>query len=54
MLKRAMRFVPTVLLIMVLLTVLMDLGLLMMEWMGYWTNFTDSMPVGLYKETGKK
>ena len=54
MIKRAMRFVPTVLLIMVLLTVLMDLGLLMMEWMGYWTNFTDSMPVGLYKETGKK
>lgn len=54
MLKRVMRFVPTVLLIMVLLTVLMNLVMLMMGWMGYWTNITDSMPVGVYKETEEK
>lgn len=54
MLKRLMRFVPTVLLIMVLLTVLMNLVMLMMGWMGYWTNITDSMPVGVYKETEEK
>ena len=51
MLKRVMRFVPTVLLIMVLL---MNLVMLMMGWMGYWTNITDSMPVGVYKETREK
>ena len=54
MLKRLMRFVPTVLLIMVLLTVLMNLVMLMIGWMGYWTNITDSMPVGVYKETEEK
>lgn len=54
MLKRLMRFVPTVLLIMVLLTVLMNLVMLMMGWMGFWTNITDSMPVGVYKETEEK
>ena len=54
MLKRLVRFVPTVLLIMVLLTVLMNLVMLMMGWLGYWTNITDSMPVGVYKETEEK